>query len=102
MGAKDDTMRRAGGAAVRLLLAAILLYGFSRNVSWAEVLDAAARFGWVETLALAGWLVVPTVLFVVRWRRILSAMGEAPPFFALLRAIYVGGAYNLLLPSTVG
>ncbi len=84
-------------ASASLLLALIL-----RQVHWAEVRAALRRIdlGW---LAVAwGLFLLGVIVRAVRWQTLLNALGVHRPLRELSAWYFVGGFFNVILPTGFG
>jgi len=88
--------------ACKLLLTAGLLYLALRRIDLAGAGRALGALRAVSVLGIAVLLGVQLVVIAVRWRRALSALGLRSSLRPLIADLFVGAAFNLLLPSTVG
>jgi hypothetical protein len=93
--------RRFRGLA-QVTISAILLILILRTVSWVEVRDALERID-LRWLAVAwGLFILGVVVRAVRWRVLLQALGLRRPLGELVYWYFVGGFFNVILPTGFG
>ncbi|MCU1358297.1 MAG: putative integral rane protein [Acidimicrobiales bacterium] len=90
--------------AARLVISALLLWVLIMKIgtNWSEAIPDATvpTFAW-----LAGALALTfggVVLSAVRWKEVLAALGQRPPFTRLLSLYFAGQFMGNVLPSTIG
>lgn len=88
----------AGKAIVTAVLIGVVL----RRTPLAELGARLASIQARDVLLLVALSFGATLLHVVRWSRLLRALGERVPFGVLFGDVCVGNLYNLLLPGGVG
>ena len=96
-----DIRRRVRGL-VQIAISALLLALILRQVHWAEVRDALTRIdlGW---LGLAwGLFLIGVIVRATRWQTLLVALGVARPWRELVTWYFVGGFFNVILPTGFG
>lgn len=87
---------------IQIAVSAGLLFLILRKVSWGEVQEALQRIdlGW---LMLAwGLFIVGVVVRAVRWQVLLRALGLDRALWELTNWYFVGGFFNVLLPTGFG
>jgi hypothetical protein len=87
---------------IQVTISAILLILILRSVSWAEVRDALQRID-LRWLALAwGLFILGVVVRAGRWRVLLQALGLRRSLVELANWYFVGGFFNVILPTGFG
>jgi uncharacterized membrane protein YbhN (UPF0104 family) len=87
---------------VQISISILLLALIFRQVQWAEVRAALGRIdlGW---LALAwGLFVLGVIVRAARWQTLLNALGVRRPLSELSAWYFVGGFFNVVLPTGFG
>jgi uncharacterized membrane protein YbhN (UPF0104 family) len=86
----------------QVTISAILLILILRTVSWAEVRAALQRID-LRWLAVAwGLFILGVVVRAMRWRVLLQALGLRRPLGELVNWYFVGGFFNVILPTGFG
>lgn len=93
---------RALRFALKLLLAAGLVWLATRGVVWADVQDAFRRAAWPWFALCLGLVVVDRTLMAWRWIALLRAVESPPkqPLWPLLRIFFVSTFVSTFLPGT--
>jgi uncharacterized membrane protein YbhN (UPF0104 family) len=87
---------------IQIAVSAILLTLILRSVSWVEVRDALQRID-LRWLALAwGLFILGVVVRAGRWQVLLQALGLRRPLGELVNWYFVGGFFNVILPTGFG
>jgi len=87
---------------VQITISAILLTLILRSVSWVEVRTALQRID-LRWLAVAwGLFILGVVVRAERWRVLLRALGLHRPLGELVYWYFVGGFFNVILPTGFG
>ncbi len=95
-------MRGRLASLVKVAVSACLLAVLLRRVSPREAVAALAAANW-PLLGLALAIYVGTVpLRALRWRALVHAKGIAVPLRRLVALYFVGGFFNIMLPTGVG
>jgi uncharacterized membrane protein YbhN (UPF0104 family) len=93
--------KRARGL-IQIAVSALLLALILRQVHWAEVRDALGRID-VHWLALAwGLFLLGVIVRAARWQVLLAALGVHRPLRELMTWYFVGGFFNVILPTGFG
>ncbi len=88
--------------AIQAGLSVVLAYLALRGLNWASLAQMAGRQS-LGFFAGAGLLsILVTLLYVIRWREVLLAMGHRVPRRNLARQIFVGIFFNNFAPSMLG
>jgi hypothetical protein len=87
---------------VQIAISAILLTLILRSVSWVEVRDALQRID-LRWLAVAwGLFILGVVVRAGRWQVLLQALGLRRSLRELVYWYFVGGFFNVILPTGFG
>jgi uncharacterized membrane protein YbhN (UPF0104 family) len=87
---------------VQITISAILLILILRTVSWVEVREALQSFDWRWLVAAWGLFILGVIVRALRWRVLLQALGLRRPLSELVYWYFVGGFFNVLLPTGFG
>ncbi len=87
---------------IQIAVSALLLFLILRQVSWAEVQEALRRIDLRWLLLAWGLFIVGVVVRAVRWQILLGALGLRRPLGELTLWYFVGGFFNVLLPTGFG
>ncbi len=95
-------VRRRLRGLIQIAVSALLLGLILRQVHWNEVRDALARID-VYWLALAwGLFLLGVIVRAARWQTLLDALGVYRPLRELATWYFVGGFFNVILPTGFG
>ena len=87
---------------IQVAISALLLALILRQVHWSEVRDALLRID-LRWLALAwGLFILGVVVRAARWQVLLNALGVRRPLVELTEWYFVGGFFNVVLPTGFG
>ncbi|MCX6029655.1 MAG: lysylphosphatidylglycerol synthase transmembrane domain-containing protein [Chloroflexi bacterium] len=87
---------------IQIAVSALLLGLILRQVHWGEVRDALARID-VRWLALAwGLFLLGVIVRAARWQVLLDVLGVYRPLRELATWYFVGGFFNVILPTGFG
>ena len=84
--------------AISLLLLALIL----RQVRWTEVWDALRRIDPLWLMLAWGLFLLGIVIRAARWGTLLAALGIRRPLRELVLWYFVGGFFNVILPTGFG
>lgn len=93
--------RRLRGV-IQIAVSAILLFLILRQVAWGEVQDALRRIDLRWLILAWGLFILGVLVRAVRWRILLGALGLRRPLGELTVWYFVGGFFNVLLPTGFG
>lgn len=93
---------RALRFALKLLIAAGLVWLATRGVAWADVQDAIRRAAWPWFALCLGLVVIDRTLMAWRWIALLRAVEPPPrqPLWPLIRIFFVSTFVSAFLPGT--
>jgi glycosyltransferase 2 family protein len=86
----------------QITISAILLILIMRSVSWVEVRDALRSIDWRWLMVAWGLFILGVVVRAFRWQVLLQALGLRRPLGELVYWYFVGGFFNVLLPTGFG
>jgi glycosyltransferase 2 family protein len=87
---------------LQITISAILLILILRSVSWVEVRDALRSIDGRWLMVAWGLFLLGVVVRAVRWQVLLQALGLRRPLSELVYWYFVGGFFNVLLPTGFG
>jgi len=97
-----ETLKRTLGFTVRILFSIILIAVLAYHIGSADILAQIKAVRW-QIIAITVAILSSSVLFVTpRWAAILTTLGHSVPAIALVRSVFVGFAFNQLLPTGFG
>ncbi len=87
---------------IQIAISAILLILILRSVSWVEVQAALLSIDWRWLMVAWGLFILGVIVRAVRWQVLLQALGLRRPLSELVYWYFVGGFFNVLLPTGCG
>ncbi len=87
---------------IQIAISAVLLILILRSVSWVEVQAALLSIDWRWLMVAWGLFILGVIVRAVRWQVLLQALGLRRPLSELVYWYFVGGFFNVLLPTGFG